>query len=293
MSADGSLKVWNNLVLINSLGTNPLHSIELLNKTILAVGDIFGYIYIYNISNYNPIIRLDTIYNEPIRSILLLNDKYFASLSLKEIIFWRLSDFKMQKNIPTTKGDVLGGLKLLKISLNMVSVNYIGLVQVWDSDSLEEILNFTSCSNVFSLETLNNDLIAIGCENGEIRIHFSNTGDTKLILYNGIRVDSLKYLRNGYLACGLNNGFIAIWNLNLGLKVKEFLAHLYYVRSLEQIGDELLVSGSRDDYLKIWNISIGFEINSVKAQTGVVASIKLLKSKFELKIFINLIFNLI
>lgn len=255
---------------------------EIISNYILAVGARYGNITLFNINNGSYITTLleDKKENIPFNSILLLNLKYFATYTLKNIFIWRLSDLKIQTTLTNVHSEFIRGLKLLRNQLNMVSVSYNGEIKIWDTDSFIELACFQTCQNVWSLEIGENDLIAVGCDNGEVKIHDSSTYQLKATLYNGATiVYSIKSLSNGLIACGLQSKLINIWDISKGKILKVLVGHNYEVTSLELLGQDLLVSGSSRGLIKLWTISNGKEITSFKAHTNEINTIKIISGK--------------
>lgn len=238
----------------------------MINKDLLAELTNYGTLDIFNITSGSKVHTLSghlmyTWFN----SLILLNEKYFASYVGPEVIFWRIADLKNETKIANATNIFLKGIKLLKNRLNMITAAVNGEIRIWDTDSFRILATFLSCNGVNSLEVLEDDLIAIGCSSGEVRIHDPDTFRVKMILKNKeAKLVVLEYLKNGHIACGLEGGFINVWDTVKKVQIKQLFYNMS-VQSLKLIGDGLLASGYSNGFIKIWNISNETEIMSFRA----------------------------
>lgn len=131
----------------------------------------------------------------------------------------------------------------------------------------------TSSFNVFSIELLQNNFLAIGSNDGVKILNTVNKNIYKT-LYSG-RVYSLHLINCNYLAAGISNSII-IWDILLDFQVKkdQTPAHSDLVQSLRSNQITLkLFSGSKDHNVKVWNlfdmslnktISTSCEVNAIE-----------------------------
>ena len=127
-------------------------------------------------------------------------------------------------------------------------------VKVWNQTNWTLIQSYTAHANqVFGIEFVNINTIATGSWDTKIYIWSMLTGFTQNTINVGVGVDSLKMLSNGYyLACGLSNGNIHIYNIYDGL-VSILKGHTSYVNDLILLNNSLLASSSDDYTAKLWN----------------------------------------
>ena len=123
------------------------------------------------------------------------------------------------------------------------------------------IQSYTAHTNqVFAIEFIDVNTVATGSWDTKIYIWSMLTGFTQNTINVGVGIDSLKMLSNGfYLACGLSNGDINIYNIYDGL-VSILKGHTSYVNDLILLNNSLLASSSDDYTAKLWNTTT----NSVK-----------------------------
>jgi WD40 repeat protein len=110
---------------------------------------------------------------------------------------------------------------------------------------------------VLGLEWINEDTIASGGYDKTIKIWLISTGSTKLTINTGEVVYSLKQLTNCfYLACGLSNGNINIYDINNnGSLISTLVGHTVDVNDLILLSSDLLASSSSDRTICIWNLT--------------------------------------
>lgn len=253
----------------------------MLNIDLLAALSDSGFIYVYNITNGTYLTKLSGHTNATwYDSILLLNEKYFASYVRNEIIIWSLGEnFKNYTKISNAHVSDIKGLKLLKNQLNMVSISWNGLVKIWNTDPFQEISNFQSCTGNSLLEILENDLIAIGCSNGQLKIYDPLSFNLKILLNpEGIKINFIKYLGDDLIALGFDSK-ISVWDYLKGIKIKDLNDTFSSVYCLESIGKNLLVSGHFGGQIRVWNLLNDSTIWSYSGSSAIF-SLKLLSGKF-------------
>ena len=107
---------------------------------------------------------------------------------------------------------------------------------------------------VIAIDYINADTIVSGDGNGVIEIWSKSTGVVSQTLNANSKIWSLKMLKNNiYLAAGLSNGNINIYNLNNSSLITTLQAHASSVMDLVLINDDLLASSSDD--VRLWNVT--------------------------------------
>jgi WD40 repeat protein len=133
-----------------------------------------------------------------------------------------------------------------------------------------KIWNITSCntnwtliqtyenhtSYVYAVEYLTSDKIASCSFDNTIQIWYISTGLTSETINTGSQVFIIKLLSNGiYLAAGLGNGNITIYNINTGSLITTLIGHTGWVMDLLEINSDTLISTSFDRTVLIWNLT--------------------------------------
>ena len=114
-----------------------------------------------------------------------------------------------------------------------------------------------------------------------IKIWSLNTGLTKrtISIATASGVWSLQLLCNGvYLAAGLGNGNINIYNLNDGSLMATLQGHSNWVTDLVLINSYLMASSSHDNTLRIWDMSTNTNKFVLTGHTNSVRGLKCVTS---------------
>ncbi len=119
------------------------------------------------------------------------------------------------------------------------------------------VRTFTGHSQpVWGLEYIDEDTVASGSYDRTIKLWSIRTGETKLTISTGSGVKSLKLLSNCfYLASGLLNGNISVYDLRNGSLISSLYAHLTSVNDFELLNDGLFASSGNDFTIRIWNLT--------------------------------------
>ncbi len=162
--------------------------------------------------------------------------------------------------------------------------------KIWDPTTWILIQNYTGhTSGVVALEYINTDTMASSAYDQTIRIWSISTGVTIRTFTNdqnqNKNVLSLALLTNGYyLASGLENGVILIYNINNGSLMFSFQGHTNKVNDLVLLNsNDLLASSSDDNTVRIWNLTesdnVQYEILfSLNGHSSNVQGLKLVSS---------------
>jgi len=136
------------------------------------------------------------------------------------------------------------------------------IVKLWDptNNAWNLVQNYSghiARHPIWDAEYIGNDLIASGSASGQIKIWQASVyNKTIMNISTGSSVISLKLLSNGiYLACGLGNGNINIYNINNSGIVATLTGHTRAVNDLSLLSNDLLASSSGDTTVRIWNLT--------------------------------------
>jgi WD40 repeat protein len=166
----------------------------------------------------------------------------------------------------------------------VATCSYDTTVKIWNISNPTNwtlISTYTNHTNyVFGLEWINEDTIASGGYDFTIKLWSISTGQTEITIKTSADVYSLKLLNNGvYMACGLSNGNIYIYDINNnGSLITTLSRHLATVFDLVQISDDLLASSSSDDTIRIWNLTTNLTKFILQGHTSDVYGLKLVSS---------------
>jgi WD40 repeat protein len=135
-------------------------------------------------------------------------------------------------------------------------------VKIWNAtttiNNWNLIRSYTGHTNyVYGLEWIDQDTIASGSLDRKIQIWSKSTGTVLLTINTGHGVYCLKLLANGfYLASGLDNYNIMIYNINNGTLVSTLSGHTKLIEDLALINNaNLLASSSDDSNVCIWDLT--------------------------------------
>jgi WD40 repeat protein len=170
---------------------------------------------------------------------------------------------------------------------NDSSSNYVATcsddktVRIWNVYSSSKWFLIRTYSNhssgVYALEWLDTDTLASsGLVDQTIKIWSMSTGQTKLTIKTNAWVESLKLLSSStfYLAAGLSNGEINIYNLNDDTLLSTLNGHRLSVNELAQLNLNTLASSSSDKTVRIWDLTINTTTFILRGHTHWVYGLK-------------------
>ena len=133
---------------------------------------------------------------------------------------------------------------------------------------------------VFAFDFINEDTIVSGGVDQTIQTWSISTGLTQRTIQVGSDVLSLKVLSNGYyVASGLGNGDVNIYNMNDGSFLSILKRHTQKVYDLILINDgNSLVSSSGDGTLIVWNLITNTVRYTLTGHSDSVVGLKILSS---------------
>jgi WD40 repeat protein len=159
------------------------------------------------------------------------------------------------------------------------------LVKVWNVslsfntswDLIREYTNHTA--GVFGLEWISADTIASGGFDKTVKIWSKCTGKNIITMPIGQNIWCIQLLSNGlYLAAGLQNGIINIYNKNTGSLFTTLTGHTSVVNDFALISTNLLASSSNDMSVKIWSLTTYTSKWSLTGHTLPVRGLKLVST---------------
>ena len=130
-------------------------------------------------------------------------------------------------------------------------------VKLWNSDACLIQTYAGHVDQVYALEYINSNTLVSGSLDCTIKTWSISTGKTLQIINVSSSVHSLKLLSNGlYLASGLGNGSINIYDIRNGSLIIYLLGHTDRVNDLVLMNDDQLLASSSDDKtIRIWNLT--------------------------------------
>jgi WD40 repeat protein len=155
-------------------------------------------------------------------------------------------------------------------------------VNIWNSwNNWNLIRNYTGhTGGVYGLEWINEDTIASGDASGIINLWSISTGLTnKSIITNAYGVLALQLMCNSnYLAAGLANKNVQIYNLNNGSLIATLTGHTDKIYDLALLSSDLLASSSDDHTVRIWNLTTNTLKFNLAEHSNIVRSLKLVST---------------
>lgn len=155
-----------------------------------------------------------------------------------------------------------------------------GTISIWNINTGAQIANISAHSTkVNTLELLDNGDLASGAFENWVKVWDSVTYALKYSMQGDDRVNYLKKFKSIYLASGLDNNDINIFNTNTRALYRTLSGHTAPVRSFEILSNGDLVSGADDRKLKFWNTTTFTFKYDLSARQMVVA-LKLFANEF-------------
>jgi WD40 repeat protein len=139
------------------------------------------------------------------------------------------------------------------------------MCKIWSPSALNAsvynwtlVLNYTGhTATIFGLDYIDTDTIVTSASDKTIQTWSIATGSTiSNISTGGDEARALKMLSNGYyLAAGLTNKNINIYNTNTGTLVSTLIGHSSGLNDLELISSTMLASSAADNSVRIWDLT--------------------------------------
>ena len=106
------------------------------------------------------------------------------------------------------------------------------------------------------IELIENDRLAIGCRNGNVKIFNLNSTECIIIIqaFQNSQINILKYIaENKLVTCSNESTEIKIWNLKTNELIISLKAHSNFIKDV-CFSDEKMITVSIDKKIKIWDI---------------------------------------
>jgi WD40 repeat protein len=168
------------------------------------------------------------------------------------------------------------------------------LVATCSEDNTVKIWNATTTNNwnlirtysghgsrVYGLEWIDQDTIASGSDNKDIKIWSRSTGTTIRTINVDIDVFCLKLLSNGFhLASGLDSGQVKIYDKNDGTLFRTLSGHSGLINDLALTNNgNLLASSSADNTICIWNLTTNTKKFTLTGHNSPVYGLKMISNE--------------
>ena len=131
-------------------------------------------------------------------------------------------------------------------------------VEVWDvaGTSISKVETISVHSGVLALAVLADSRLAVGCDDGRVRVVDFDTSVMAAELRPSGRVAALAVLPNGTLASGSDDGTVRVWNVRRKMCVSLMNGYTAAmpVRSLAVLADGRLAGGSAGGSVLLWDV---------------------------------------
>jgi len=266
-------------------------SLSVMETGYLASASYNGDIFLWDTSRYKEVRKFST--DEPIFSIIALNNNFLAVSSNNKINIWDLNNFKLNKTL-TGHTDLIYHLVLMKKGY-LLSGSADKSIKIWkiNSGNFEKTLNEHAKAVKFLVE-LKNDRFASGSEDMSIKIWdlASNESLISTLIGHSGAIRALVELENGYLASSASDSLIFIWDLNR-FKLVKTLETIDSAYSLGLLKSGELVNGLRNGYIQIWNKTDLSLIKSVFIDDEEIRCLSLLQNGYLAMGLANRVLNIL
>lgn len=249
---------------------------ELLNSEILVVGQTDGKLTIWNVTNRTLIKSLDDNYNNA-NGIALFDSNYFATGSNNsKIILWK--DFSNSEVlnlgykidfIKSYFGKILFA-RTGNTFIELYSQNFQKLGAVWIGCG---ITHLDLLKNIYNT-------IVCGCSNGQL--NFVGRYFVSKFYNSGKAITCLKPLTGWYIAYGLNDKTIRIFNTFWKIIIKSLTLE-DHASCLEEINQQTIAVGLQNGKIQLWDkntgqlvknlVEIGVPVTAIKSFPSISSGI--------------------
>ena len=214
-SCDKTLKIWDlnsYECLITLVNQSEVYSLCLISHNQIACGCGDGSINIWNLNNSKQV-KSFKAHDDLIRYLLFVNNTKLISCSNdKKIKIWSLKTYECNK-ILEGHSDTIYFVNI-NSNGNLLSCSMDKTLKLWETETGEMLKSTEFKHQIFCIKILNEDLVAVGLQNGEIIIFDFNAS----IIINRFRsqsscVNRLYLLSDGDLISGSIDGQLKIWKI--------------------------------------------------------------------------------
>lgn len=155
-------------------------------------------------------------------------------------------------------------------------------LKIWNLTAAAEFYSFQvnqyNSESVNALAVLKTGQLAAGTDFSYIYIYDLNGLVKVMSLLSNIF--SLCELESGYLASGLANGMIEIWDVMSSSLISRLGGHMNIVRSLVVLRNGYLASGSDDQTVRVWDTELNKHVMTLTGHSGNVVSLIVLSNGY-------------
>ena len=189
-------------------------------------------------------------HNGPVYGLLTLKNGNLVSVGDTSIKMWDVNSAALisAANAPY----YIVSLKMLNNGYLMTQTWY-NFLYFWNANDLSSIFSFANYdSSIFTL-LQNATLLAHLVDSNKIDVASFVDLSLKKSIFCQSNIKALAEMPNGYLASGMSDNSIKIWNITDGFLKKTLVGHNATVNLLLVLKNGFLASSSDDNTIKIWN----------------------------------------
>ena len=216
-SADRNIKIWdlNTYECLDTLtNLSPVYSLCLISDNRLACGCSDGFISIWNLKYSSSTMKFKAHYDWILFLLLAENSKLISCSGEHDstIKIWSIESYQC---IQVLEGH-WDAIRYLSLSPNgnLFSCSNDLCLKIWQIETGRMLQTLLFNYSVNCISIINNNLIAVGLDNGEIMIYDLNEMKSiKTILAHSSCVYRMNLLSNGNLLTGSNAGDVRLWDI--------------------------------------------------------------------------------
>lgn len=221
--------------------SDAVNCLEILSNYLLASGSNDGKIIIWDMKNTLKIKQLSE--DQPVRSLIFTENSYLISLSGDfTITIWSIENLNNISQLQKTNKII--NIAYYNQNLFIATESYLQATQI--ENELFRVFFYLPNKIIF-FENLKNGNFACSFFNGNILIiSFNNNSNftTKKIIDQTNSISCLSHFYDVYLAIGLKNGHIHIWDFSMSTLIKTISEHTTSILSLAYFNQGIGASSS-------------------------------------------------
>ncbi len=263
-SNDGTIKIWKNYELINTLNAlSPISCVLALNNFKFLIGVNNNTIQEWeknsNISNIYSLATLNG-HTDTILTLSFLDNTYYMASGSKDstIKIWDLLNLRLYKTL-------IGHLNAVTALINLPNMKFASgsrdkTILIWDIEqSFRNNYNLTShLGGINSLAYLNRKKQLVSSSQDVTSIIWNVNNDLILkyeLINNSLAVQDVTELDNGNLLSCSDDLTVSNWNYVSNSSFSFKTNHNDYIFAILFVNNNLIATGSKDLTIKIWNQS--------------------------------------